>query len=114
MGKLYPRAQLAYEKVLKLDPDNALAHYNLAILFDEFLKRPADALPHYREYQRLSGKQDLKVMAWVAEIEASMPKPAPAPVAAPATVYTLYYTLSTYSTLSILIIQFMLYTFYSF
>ena len=37
----YPRAQLAYEKVLKLDPDNALAHYNLAILFDEFLKRPA-------------------------------------------------------------------------
>lgn len=82
----YPRAQLAYEKVLKLDPDNALAHYNLAILFDEFLKRPADALPHYREYQRLSGKQDLKVLAWVAEIEASMPKPAPAPVAAPATV----------------------------
>jgi tetratricopeptide (TPR) repeat protein len=79
----YPRAQLAYEKVLKLDPDNALAHYNLAILFDEFLKRPADALPHYREYQRLSGRQDLKVLAWVAEIEASMPKPAPAPVATP-------------------------------
>lgn len=82
----YPRAQLAYEKVLKLDPDNALAHYNLAILLDEFLKRPADALPHYQEYQRLSGKQDLKVLAWVAEIEASMPKPAPAPVAAPVTV----------------------------
>lgn len=81
----YPRAQLAYEKVLKLDPDNALAHYNLAILLDEFLKRPVDALLHYQEYQRLSGKPDLKVLAWVAEIEASTPKPAPAAVAAPVT-----------------------------
>lgn len=78
----YARAQMAYEKVLKLDPDHALAHYNLAILLDEHLKRPAEALPHYKEYQRLSGKQDLKVLAWVAEIEANAPKTAPA--AAPA------------------------------
>ncbi|HSW11917.1 MAG TPA: tetratricopeptide repeat protein [Solimonas sp.] len=78
----YPRAQMAYDKVLKLDPNNALAHYNLAIMYDEHLKRPMDALPHYKEYQRLSGKQDLKVLAWVAEIEANAPKPAPAPAAA--------------------------------
>lgn len=77
----YPRAQMAYEKVLKLDPDNALAHYNLAILLDEYLKRPADALPHYKQYQRLSGKQDLRVLAWVAEIEANAAKAAPPPAA---------------------------------
>jgi len=86
----YSRAQMAYDKVLKLDPDNALAHYNLAILLDEYLKRPVDALPHDEEYQRLSGKQDLKVLAWVAEIEANQPKPAPAAAeaAAPAAAAT--------------------------
>lgn len=80
----YPRAQMAYDKVLKLQPDSALAHYNLAILLDEHLKRPMDALPHYKEYQRLSGKQDLKVLAWVAEIEANAAKAVPPPAAAPA------------------------------
>lgn len=79
----YPRAQAAYERVLKLQPDHALAHYNLAILLDEYLKRPADALPHYREYQRLSGKQDLKVLAWVAEIEAQASKASATPAAPP-------------------------------
>ncbi|MDM4768825.1 tetratricopeptide repeat protein [Solimonas sp. SE-A11] len=82
--KDYPRAQMAYEKALKLEPDNALVHYNLAILLDEYLKRPADALPHYKDYQRLSGKQDLKVIAWVAEIESNIAKAAPPPAAAPA------------------------------
>ncbi|AXQ27654.1 hypothetical protein D0B54_02765 [Solimonas sp. K1W22B-7] len=80
----YPRAQMAYDKALKLQPDNALVHLNLAILLDEYLKRPADALPHYKEYQRLSGKQDLRVLAWVAEIEANAAKAAPAPAVAPA------------------------------
>lgn len=86
----YPRARAAYERVLKLQPDNALAHYNLALLLDEYLKRPAEALPHYREYQRLSGKQDLKVLAWVAEIEANATRTAavPAATAAPAAAAT--------------------------
>jgi tetratricopeptide (TPR) repeat protein len=66
----YPKASQAYQKALDIDPDHALAHYNLAILLDEHLKRPQDALPHYRAYQKLTGKEDLKVMAWVAEIEA--------------------------------------------
>lgn len=79
----YPRAGQAYEKALDLDPDHALAHYNLAILLDEHLKRPQDALPHYRAYQKLAGKEDLKVMAWVAEIEARDKKPAAAPAAQP-------------------------------
>lgn len=83
-SKDYARAQMAYEKALKLEPDSALAHYNLAILLDEHLKRPADALPHYKEYQRLSGKEDLKVLAWVAEIEANTPKAPPPPAVAPA------------------------------
>ncbi len=78
----YPRAHAAYDQALKINPDSALAHYNLAILYDAHLKQPQLALPHYRSYQKLSGKQDLKVLAWVAEIEAkAAPAAAPVPVA---------------------------------
>ncbi len=78
----YVRARSAYDKALDINPDSALAHYNLAILLDEHLKQPAQALPHYAAYQKLSGKQDLKVMAWVAEIEAAAKPRAPAAPAA--------------------------------
>jgi tetratricopeptide (TPR) repeat protein len=75
------RARQSYERALAIDPDYALAHYNLGLLLDAHLKRPTDALPHYREYLRLSKNDDLKVMAWIAEIEAANP-PAPAPATA--------------------------------
>ncbi len=77
------RARMAYERALAIDPDYALAHYNLGVLLDAHLKRPADALPHYRDYLRLAKNDDLKVMAWIAEIEAAMPKPADQPESTP-------------------------------
>lgn len=67
----YPRAQQAYEKALAVKPDYAAAHLNLGILLDEYLKQPAAALPHYQEYLLLYGKEDLRVLAWMAEIQAS-------------------------------------------
>lgn len=75
----YARAHEAYGKALAINPDHALAHYNLAVLYDEHLQQPREALPHYRAYQRLSGTPDLKVMAWVAEIETRMPSAMAAP-----------------------------------
>lgn len=76
----FERARLAYEKALDANPESALAHYNLAILLDVHLQQPQAALKHYAAYQTLSGKQDLKVLAWVAEIEAaSAPEAAAAP-----------------------------------
>lgn len=78
------RARQSYEKALDINPDHALAHYNLAVLLDAHLRAPREALPHYKEYQRLAGKQDLKVMAWVAEIETpAMAPAAPAPEPTP-------------------------------
>ncbi|MES0872408.1 tetratricopeptide repeat protein [Sinimarinibacterium thermocellulolyticum] len=68
----HERARQAYERALAIDPDYAYAHYNLALLLDVHLKQPAAALPHYREYLRLSESGDLKVMAWIAEIEATL------------------------------------------
>jgi tetratricopeptide (TPR) repeat protein len=43
-----------YERALALDPDFADAHYNLAGLCER-LGRAADALRHYRAYQKLTG-----------------------------------------------------------
>ncbi len=78
------RARLAYQKALDANPDSALAHYNLAILLDAHLKQPQAALPHYAAYQKLSAGDDLKVLAWVAEIKAATPpEQPPEPVQTP-------------------------------
>lgn len=86
-GRDYSRAEQAYKKALTENADYGAAHLNIGILYDVYLKRPADALPHYREYQRLGGADDLRVLVWVAEIErsqASAPAPKPAVIATPA------------------------------
>jgi hypothetical protein len=44
------------------------------------MKQPAQALPHYKNYQTLTGGNDLRVLPWIAEIEANQPK-APEPPA---------------------------------
>jgi tetratricopeptide (TPR) repeat protein len=72
------RAKLAYEKALAIDPNYALAHYNLGVLLDAHLKKPLEAVAHYRAYQSLHGEDDLRVMAWIAAIDAAnAPTPAP-------------------------------------
>lgn len=75
--KDYARAESAYIAALKADPDLGLAHLNLGILYDEYLKRPSAALPHYKDYLRLGGKDDLRVQAWVAQIENPNPGSSP-------------------------------------
>ncbi|MGH8460949.1 MAG: tetratricopeptide repeat protein [Stenotrophobium sp.] len=65
----YPHAEQAYQKALGIDAGNADAHLNLGILYDSYLKRPADALVQYKDYQRLGGMDDLRVAVWIAEIE---------------------------------------------
>jgi tetratricopeptide (TPR) repeat protein len=85
-------AERSYNKALSIKPDYALAHLNLGVLYDAHLGRPAEALGHYKEYQRLAGKDELRVAAWIAEIESKniVSKPvtpaarAPASTSAPA------------------------------
>jgi tetratricopeptide (TPR) repeat protein len=79
-------AEQAYLNALRANPNYAPAHLNVGILYDTYLGRPADALVHYRQYQQLAGKDELRVAAWIAEIESKQPvsKPAPAQQATPA------------------------------
>lgn len=82
-----PRAEQAYRQALAADPSSAAAQFNLAILYDEHLKRPAEALAAYRRYAELTQNKDLRAAAWSAALEARQPQaPAPTPAAAsPAT-----------------------------
>lgn len=82
-GGNYPAAKLAYEKALQITPDDAQTRLNYAILLDQYLKQPQEAVAQYKRYQQLAKKEDLRVMAWVAEIE-SKSRPATPPAAAPA------------------------------
>lgn len=84
-GKDYPKAEEAYKKALAIRPDYAAAHLNLGVLHDLYTKRPADALDHYRAYQKLAGGDRLIVTVWIRELEAQLPPPVPAPAADAAT-----------------------------
>jgi Flp pilus assembly protein TadD len=69
----YAQAEQAYRKAIEARPDDAVAHFNLGILYDVYLHRPADALAQYREYQRLGGDpaatDKLIVAVWIRQIE---------------------------------------------
>lgn len=76
----YVRAEQAYKKALAINPDHAAANLNLGMLYDTYLGRPHEALPYYRNYQRLGGQDDLRVLVWIAQIEKLPPPP---PIATP-------------------------------
>ncbi|WP_020648614.1 tetratricopeptide repeat protein [Solimonas variicoloris] len=64
------RAEQCYRRALAAQPDYAKAHYNLAILYDLTLRRPQDALAHYRQYQQLAGDAAQPMVAvWIRELE---------------------------------------------
>lgn len=73
----YARAEQAYKKALSINPNHAAANLNLGILYDAYLKRPQEALPYYKNYLRLGGQDDLRVLVWIAQIEKASPSVAP-------------------------------------
>jgi tetratricopeptide (TPR) repeat protein len=58
-----------YEKAIDIDSDYALAHLNMGILLDLYLVKPAEALDHYRIYQKLTIEEDQKVAFWIVDLE---------------------------------------------
>lgn len=62
-------AQAAWERSLASDPGNAVAHLNLGILLDVYLRRSADALQHYNQYQATRAEPDETVSRWIVDLE---------------------------------------------
>ncbi len=65
----FQQAEAAYGQALQANPDYALTHLNIGVLYDLYLHQPERALAHYREYQILSGSADKIVSKWIIDLE---------------------------------------------
>ena len=61
-------AEQAYRRALAADSSYALAHYNLGILLDVYLRKPEEALEHYEAYQSSLAEPDKTVAGWIIDL----------------------------------------------
>ena len=64
----FDEAEAAYRRALATDPSYALAHYNLGVLLDLYLRRPAEALEHYEAYQASLAEPNETVGRWIIDL----------------------------------------------
>ena len=64
----FAQAETAYRRALESAPDHAIAHYNLGVLLDVYLRRPAEALEHYEQYQASLAAPDETVGRWIIDL----------------------------------------------
>lgn len=80
-------AETNYKKALSLWPFHPESHKNIAILYDLYMGKSAEALPHYEAYLQLLGGEDKQATSWIADLQRRLgiaPKPKAAAPAAPA------------------------------
>jgi tetratricopeptide (TPR) repeat protein len=65
----FAEAKAAYLQALAAKPDYALAHLNMAILYDLYTGELDQALQHYREYQKDGGAGNPQLAGWLADLE---------------------------------------------
>jgi len=51
--KKYSESKEAYERVLKISPNEPTAHFNLGILYAYYLKKPVNAILHWKKYMKI-------------------------------------------------------------
>jgi Flp pilus assembly protein TadD len=64
----FAEARAVYEKTLAKFPHFAMAHKNLGVLCDLYLKDHACAIDHYKSYA-LSAPDDKRVEIWIADLQ---------------------------------------------
>lgn len=78
-------AETNYKKALSLWPFHPESHKNIAILYDLYMGKSVEALPHYEAYLELRGGDDKQATSWIADLQRRLgisPKPKAAPVQA--------------------------------
>jgi len=63
------QAKEYYRKAIIYKPDYALAHYNLALLYDIYLQNIPDAVKYYESYLKIIGHKDKQTTEWVQELK---------------------------------------------
>lgn len=65
----FAAAETLYQKALAIWPFYPDGHKNIAILYDLYLAKPEQALPHYLAYQQLLPAPDKQLDSWIAELQ---------------------------------------------
>ena len=67
----YDSAEKAYQLVLRMDPASTAAHFNLGVLYGDYMDQPKNAIAQYRSYLDLSpsAKDSDIVRSWIVEQE---------------------------------------------
>jgi len=67
-------AEKHYKEAIKNKADYAIAHYNIALLYDIYLQDIESAIPHYERYMSLINKEDKKTTDWLEQLKRSKEK----------------------------------------
>ena len=62
-------AEKDYNKAIELNPSYAIAHYNLALLYDIFLQELSLAIQHYSIYLDLLDREDEDTRNWIKHLK---------------------------------------------
>lgn len=78
----FAEAEKLYQQAITVWPFHAASHKNMAILYDLYMGKPEQALPHYEAYLQLVG-EDKQAASWIADLQRRLgiqakPKAAPA------------------------------------
>jgi tetratricopeptide (TPR) repeat protein len=65
----FTAAEILYKKALAAWPFYPEGHKNLAILYELYMGKPEQALPHYQAYQQLLAAPDKQVDSWIADLQ---------------------------------------------
>lgn len=74
----FAEAESNYKKALSIWTFHPESHKNLAILYDLYMGKSAEALPHYEAYLQLIGGSDKQATSWIADLQRRLgiaPKP---------------------------------------
>ncbi len=63
------RAEKDFKKAIELKPGYAIAHYNLALLYDIFLQELVLAIEHYSIYLELLDREDEETQNWIKHLK---------------------------------------------
>jgi tetratricopeptide (TPR) repeat protein len=64
-------AEKLYVEALAQTPSDALIHYNLGVIYSDYLKNPGKAVVHFRRYLELNplARDASRVRSWMVELE---------------------------------------------
>lgn len=64
-------AEKHYKEAIANKNDYAIAHYNIALLYDIYLQDVESAIPHYERYMSLINNEDKSTADWLEQIKRS-------------------------------------------